>query len=71
VATGIANGLAVMTMYQALSLGRVTLVAPLIATYPIFTLALSALLVSGFRLTPQLTLAIALTVAGVALLLAA
>ncbi|MDP6705301.1 MAG: DMT family transporter [Alphaproteobacteria bacterium] len=71
VATGIVNGLAVMAMYQALSLGRVTVVAPLVATYPLFTLALSWLLLAGVRLTPRLALAIALTVAGVALLLAA
>ena len=70
-ATGIANGLAVMASYQALSLGPVIVVAPLVATYPLFTLALSAVFLAGFRLGLQLGLAIALTVAGVALLLIA
>ena len=40
---GLANGLAVLLMYAALAQGPVTLVSPLVATYPLVTVALSAL----------------------------
>lgn len=68
-AVGLSNGLAVLTMYAALSQGPVTLVSPLVATYPLVTLALSALLLHAARLTVQLCFGVAVTVAGVALLL--
>jgi uncharacterized membrane protein len=42
-AVGLANGLATLTLYAAVGHGRVSLVTPLIATYPIVALALSAL----------------------------
>ncbi len=41
---GICNGAAVLTLYAALAHGTVTLVSPLVATYPLMTLCLSALL---------------------------
>lgn len=69
-AVGLSNGLAVMTMYAALSRGSVTLVSPLVATYPLVTLALSGLLLRAARLSMKLCLDVAVTVAGVALLLA-
>ncbi len=71
VAAGLANGLAVLAMYQALSLGPVVVVAPLVATYPLFTLAMGIFLPDPVRLDSRQILAVALTVAGVVLLLAA
>ena len=67
---GTANTFAVLTLYAALAKGSVVLVAPLAATYPLVTLALSALLLKSERITPALVAGIAITVAGVALLLA-
>lgn len=69
-AVGICNGLAVLTLYAALARGPVSLVSPLVATYPLVTLALSPLLPGGFRMSAALGLGVAATVAGVALLLA-
>ncbi len=68
---GLANGLAVLTMYLALAEGSVALVSPLVATYPLATLGLSWLLLHDVRLRPQLVMAIILMVGGVGLLLAA
>jgi len=62
---GIANAAAVMLMYAALAHGPVTQVAPLVATYPIFTIALSALMLRGEMLHPRLLLGVTLTVLGV------
>lgn len=67
---GISNGLAVLTLYAALARGSVVLVAPLAATYPLVTLALSALLLRAERISALLVAAIAVTVFGVALLFA-
>jgi drug/metabolite transporter (DMT)-like permease len=67
---GICNGLAVLLMYAALANGPVALVSPLVATYPLVTVALSALLLERTGGGWRLALAVALTVAGVALLLA-
>ena len=68
-AVGLVNGGAVLTLYAALAAGPVLLVAPLVATYPLVTLALSALLLGGTGLTPPMRAGIAATVAGVMLLL--
>jgi drug/metabolite transporter (DMT)-like permease len=70
VTTGILNGAAVLAMYCALSTGPVQVVAPVVATYPLFTLALSVLLLRHERLTVRLVGGVALTVAGVVILLA-
>jgi drug/metabolite transporter (DMT)-like permease len=66
---GVCNGLAVLLMYAALARGPVALVAPLVATYPLVTLAASALLLHAVDLRPRMTAGAALTVAGVVLLL--
>ena len=69
-AVGLCNGGAVLALYAALAVGPVVLVAPLVATYPLVTLALAAILPGGTR-PDRVTLAgIAGTVAGVMLLLA-
>jgi drug/metabolite transporter (DMT)-like permease len=67
--TGVVNGAAVLSMYYALSTGPVYIVSPIVATYPLFTLALGALTVRQ-RLNGALLAGVALTVAGVAMLLA-
>ncbi len=66
---GVCNGLAVLLMYAALARGPVTLVSPLVATYPLVTVAASALFLRAVRLQMQIVFGAALTVAGVGLLL--
>lgn len=68
-ATGVLNGAAVLAMYYALSTGPVYIVSPVVATYPLFTLALSAL-VLRLPLRATLMVGVALTVTGVVVLLA-
>lgn len=70
-AVGVCNGLAVLSMYQALALGPVTLVAPLVACYPLATLAIGWKVSGAASLTRQTVLAVGITVAGVAVLLIA
>lgn len=69
-AVGLCNGAAVVTMYAALARGPVALVAPLVATYPLATLAFGAVFLRGVRIGPRIVLGVAVTVAGVALILA-
>jgi drug/metabolite transporter (DMT)-like permease len=68
-AVGIVNGLAVLTLYTALARGPVTLVAPLVACYPLFTLLLNRIVLGDRSLSLQPVIGIAVTVAGVAVLL--
>jgi len=68
IAVGICNGLGVLAMYAALNGGRVSVVSPLVATYPLFTLALSALVLREEKFAPCVLLGVALTVAGVVVL---
>ena len=67
--TGVLNGAAVLSMYYALTTGPVNAVAPVVATYPLFTLALSAALLRQQRLSGRLMGGVVLTVAGIAILL--
>jgi drug/metabolite transporter (DMT)-like permease len=69
-AVGLCNGAAVVTMYAALARGPVALVAPLVATYPLVTLVLGAVLLRGVRIGPRIVAGVTVTVAGVVLLLA-
>jgi drug/metabolite transporter (DMT)-like permease len=69
VGTGLCNGMAVLLMYAALAQGPVALVSPLVATYPLVTVALGALVLGRADAGLRLIIAVALTVAGVALLL--
>ncbi|MEQ8394416.1 EamA family transporter [Thalassobaculum sp.] len=69
-AVGLCNGAAVVTMYAALARGPVALVAPLVASYPLATLAFGAILLRSARIGGRVALGVAVTVAGVALLLA-
>ena len=70
VGVGLCNGLAVLLMYAALAQGPVALVSPLVATYPLVTVAGSVIILGNTDRIPKLALGVALTVAGVALLLA-
>ena len=64
---GACNGSAMFLMYAALARGEVVRVAPIVASYPLLTLLLSALLLREEHFTPRQLGGIALTVAGVAL----
>jgi DME family drug/metabolite transporter len=70
-AVGLCNGLSVLAMYGALEYGRVAIISPLIATYPLVTLLLSRLLLSKEDLRPQPIAGVTATVCGVILLLVA
>jgi drug/metabolite transporter (DMT)-like permease len=66
---GLCNGSAVLSMYAALAYGPVTLVSPLIATYPLVTLALSFQFLKAERTDLWVVPAVTLTVGGMVLLL--
>lgn len=70
-AVGACNGLAVLAMYAALTRGSVTVVAPLLACYPLATLAFSWLLLGKAGITWGASVGVGLAVAGVAVLLRA
>jgi drug/metabolite transporter (DMT)-like permease len=67
--TGLLNGVGTLLLYAALGAGPVTLVAPLVATYPLVTVALSAMFLAHVAITPRLVAGTGLTVAGVVLIL--
>jgi drug/metabolite transporter (DMT)-like permease len=66
---GICNGVGTLLLYTALGAGPVTLVAPLYATSPLITLAVSAVVLRQLKVTPRLAAGTAMTVAGVVLIL--
>ena len=67
--TGISNGLSALTLFAAVRNGPVTLVAPLVAIYPLVTVILSAVMLKHVAITPRIVAGTVLTVAGVALVL--
>jgi drug/metabolite transporter (DMT)-like permease len=69
-AVGVANVTANLFLYAALGVGPVTLVSPLVSTYPLVTLALSALVLRSTRLDAPLVGSVILTVGGIAILIA-
>ena len=71
VATGFFNGSSLFLMYLALVKGQVSTVSPIVATYPLFTLIMSVLLLPHERIAPRAALGAVLTVGGVVLLLLA
>lgn len=68
--TGLLNSAAVVAMYAALIRGAVSVVAPIVAVYPLFTLALSAAVLRQERLGTRALAGVTLTVIGVVFLLA-
>jgi drug/metabolite transporter (DMT)-like permease len=71
VAVGLCNGLAVLAMYAALGKGPVTVVSPLIASYPLVTLALSRFFLKSEPIRTPLMSGVAVTVGGVILMILA
>jgi len=69
-ATGALNGAAVLLMYHALSSAPVYLIAPIVATYPLFALVSSALVLRREPLNAARIAGVGLIVGGVVLLLA-
>jgi drug/metabolite transporter (DMT)-like permease len=67
-AAGILNGCAVLLLYHALHIGRVAVVAPLVALYPLFTMAFSALFLKSEVLTRRTVSGVLLAVLGVIIL---
>jgi drug/metabolite transporter (DMT)-like permease len=70
-AVGIANGAAVLLLYSALRRGPVAVVSPLVATYPLVTLVLSHAFLTQERVGLSLAAGVAVTVAGIILMLLA
>ena len=66
---GFANGTATFLLYAALGLGSITLVAPLVALFPLFAVVLSYFFLRGEQLHAIGLLGIVVSVAGVILLL--
>jgi drug/metabolite transporter (DMT)-like permease len=69
-ANGICNGVGTLLLYAALGAGPVTLVAPIYATYPLATVALSAIVLTHLKITLKVALGSLLAVAGIVLVLA-
>jgi len=67
--TGVCNGLSALTLFAAVGNGPITLVAPIVAIYPLVTMILSAITLHHVRITPRIVAGAMLTVAGVALVL--
>lgn len=67
--TGISNGLSALTLFAAVRNGPITLVAPLVAVYPLVTMILTALFLKHVAITPRIVAGTALTVIGVVLVL--
>jgi drug/metabolite transporter (DMT)-like permease len=69
--TGLLNGGAVLALYTALTVAPVSTVAPLVATYPLVTAAVSALVLHDEVITPRVVAGAVVTVAAVAYMVAA
>ncbi|MDF0601798.1 DMT family transporter [Psychromarinibacter sp. C21-152] len=67
-ASGVINGLGILSLNAAISLGEVTLVSPLVALAPFWSLLFGVLLFRGERVTARLVLVAALVVGGAVLL---
>ena len=70
VMAGACNGLAVLVMYHALNIGAVSVVSPIVATYPLFTLVFSAVFLREEIIDARVLIGVALTVTGVVVLVA-
>ena len=68
--TGISNGFSALTLFAAVRNGPITLIAPLVAIYPLVTVILSPIMLKHVAITRRIVAGTALTVAGVALVLA-
>ncbi len=68
--TGISNGFSALTLFAAVRKGPITLIAPLVAISPLVTVILSAIMLKHVAITRRIVAGTALTVVGVALVLA-
>lgn len=68
-AVGTLNGGAVLLMYYALNIGSVSVVSPIVATYPLFTMVFSAIFLKTELLTLRAVAGVMLAVCGVAVIL--
>ncbi|WP_422034135.1 EamA family transporter [Reyranella sp.] len=68
-AVGFANGMATFLLYAALGLGSITVVAPLVALFPLIGVVMSWIFLRGERLHAVGLLGIMVSVAGVIILL--
>ncbi|WP_375687806.1 EamA family transporter [Pseudooceanicola sp. LIPI14-2-Ac024] len=67
---GVSNGLSVVFLYAALARGPVTMVAPIMATYPLIVMTLNRVIHGDRTMTRTTFVGIAISVAGIALVLA-
>lgn len=65
---GLCNGFGAFAMYEAIKHTQVAVVASIVASYPLFTLALGAVFLRSERITVPRVAGVALTVGGVVLL---
>ena len=68
---GTLNGAALLLMYYALNVGSVSVVSPIVATYPLFTMLFSAVFLKTEALAPRAILGVVMAVSGVAVILVA
>jgi drug/metabolite transporter (DMT)-like permease len=68
--TGVLNGGAVLLMYAAFSMAPVSIIAPIVAAYPLITALISTLVLHDDRLTTRKAAGAAITVASIAYLVA-
>lgn len=68
-AVGMANGLGTLLLYAAVAHGRVSLVTPLVATYPIVALLVSALVLPNSQITLKMAVGNVAAVLGVVLVI--
>ena len=68
VLTGLSYGMAILTLNSALNCGRLSVVAPIVACSPLFTLLLGVLLFREQAVTTRVVIAVALVVPGVVLI---
>ena len=70
-AVGALNGSAVLLMYHALNIGSVSVVSPIVATYPLFTMLFSAIFLKTEALSTRAIAGVILAIVGVAFILRA
>ncbi|MEE8395816.1 MAG: DMT family transporter [bacterium] len=68
IVVGMFNGSALFISYMALNTGKVVVVAPIVATFPLFTVLFTLLFFPGERITARIIAGALLVVGGVALI---
>ena len=65
---GLSNGFAVLCWVQSLALGSVSLISPIVACYPVFTLLFGAVLMRRTAIAGNQIVGVILTVTGIVML---